>query len=66
MINNSFIHLDDPNEKVREAVGKYLMEAATIHTKCFLKICEKNENSFTHKSNFNEVKGKAEEILSKQ
>ena len=66
MINNSFIHLDDPNEKVREAVGKYLIHAANLHTKCFLKICEKNENSFTHKSNFNEVKGKAEEILSKQ
>ena len=66
MISNSFIHLDDPNEKVREAVGKYLIEAASLHTKCFLKICEKNENSFTHKSNFNEVKGKAEEILSKQ
>ena len=66
MINNSFIHLDDPNEKVREAVGKYLIHAASLHTKCFLKICEKNENSFTHKSNFNEVKGKAEEILNKQ
>ncbi|MCQ2819309.1 MAG: hypothetical protein MJ252_18755 [archaeon] len=63
MVGNSFIHLDDPNEKVREAVKGYLIKAAEIHTKEFLGICEKNENSFTHKSILNEVKNVAENIL---
>jgi len=62
MIQNSFIHLDDPNEKVREAVQKYLISCIDIHPKEFCLICDKNENSFTHKSNFNEVKSKADEI----
>jgi hypothetical protein len=66
MISNSFIHLDDPNEKVRNAVGKYLMEACVLYPKEFLQICEKNEERFTHKSNFNEVKEKAFENLKKQ
>ena len=66
MISNSFIHLDDPNEKVRKAVGKYLIEACFLYPKEFLQICEKNEERFTHKSNFNEVKEKALENLKKQ
>ena len=60
MISNSFIHLDDPNEKVREAVANYLVESSKIHTKTFLSIVEKNENSFTHKSIINDVKSRAE------
>ena len=66
MIQNSFIHLDDPNEKVREAVKNYLLEASKIHPKCFLNICEKNAEAFTHQSLLNEVKVKAEEELSKK
>ena len=63
MITNSFIHLDDPNEKVREAVEKYLESAARIHTKTFLSILEKNENSFTHKSIINDLKDKVQKYL---
>ena len=39
------------------------MEACVLYPKEFLQICEKNEERFTHKSNFNEVKGKALENL---
>jgi dynein assembly factor 5 len=66
MISNSFIHLDDPNEKVREAVSKYLIEASSLYPKDFLLVCEKNEERFTHKSNFNEVKGKVLDKLNKK
>lgn len=63
MIENSFIHLDDPNEKVREAVEKYLSDALTMYPKNFLKFVEKNENSFTHKSHLLALKDQAEKLL---
>ena len=63
IIENSFIHLDDPNEKVREAIEKYLMEALTLYPQNFLKFVEKNENSFTHKSNLLTLKDAAQKLL---
>ena len=58
--------MDDPNEKVREAVKNYLIKAAEIHTKEFLNICEKNEGSFTHISILNEVKIAAQKLMNIQ
>lgn len=63
MISNSFIHLDDPKEPVRNAVASYLKEAASIHPKTFINIVEKNENSFTHKMILLEIKNLAVEYL---
>ncbi len=63
IIENSFIHLDDPNEKVREAIERYLMEALSLYPKNFLKYVEKNENSFTHKSNLMTLKDAAQKLL---
>jgi dynein assembly factor 5 len=63
IIENSFIHLDDPSEKVRDAVEKYLMEALTLYPQNFLKYVEKNENSFTHKSNLMTLKEAAQKLI---
>ena len=59
IISNSFIHLDDPNENVRNAVATYLKDASKIYTATFLKIAEKSEMSFTHKSILKEVEENA-------
>ena len=63
IIENSFIHLDDPSDKVRNAIEKYLMEALTLYPQNFLKFVEKNENSFTHKSNLVSLKEAAQKLL---
>ena len=63
MISNSFIHLDDPNEEVRKAVSDYLSVALKLHTQTFISICEKNENSYTHKSIINDLKAQAKQLL---
>ena len=63
IIENSFIHLDDPSDKVRSAIEKYLMEALTLYPQNFLKFVEKNENSFTHKSNLVSLKEAAQKLL---
>ena len=63
IIDNSFIHLDDPNEKVRQAVENYLMEALSLYPSNFLKFVEKNENGFTHKSNLMALKDAAQKLI---
>ena len=55
IINNSFIHLDDPNEKVRNAVFEFLKEALNIYKETFIKIANKNLNIFTHISLINRL-----------
>lgn len=55
IINIAFIHLDDPNEKVREAVFSFLKEAINIHKDTFKKIAVKNLNVFTHASLINRL-----------
>jgi len=50
IINTSFIHLDDPNEKIREAVMGFLIEALKVYPETFRKIANKNLNVFTHGS----------------
>jgi hypothetical protein len=63
IIENSLIHLDDPNEKVRNAVEKYLMVALTLHPKNFLKFIESSENKFTHKSYLVSLKEEAQKLV---
>ncbi len=48
IINTSFIHLDDPNEKVREAVYGFLKDALKVYPETFKKIANKNLHVFTH------------------
>lgn len=50
VLNTSFIHLDDPNEKVREAVFGFLKDSIFVCKEVFMKIAERNINVFTHKS----------------
>lgn len=50
IINTSFIHLDDPNEIVRDAVFGFLKEALKVYPETFKKIANKNLHVFTHGS----------------
>ncbi len=55
IINTSFIHLDDPNEKVREAVFGFLKEAQKVYPDTFKRIANKNLHVFTHGSLINRL-----------
>jgi hypothetical protein len=48
IISTCFIHLDDPNENVRNAVFEFLKEASKTNQSTFIKICSKNLVTFTH------------------
>jgi hypothetical protein len=50
VLNTSFIHLDDPNEKVREAIFGFLKDSINVCKDILLKIANRNMNIFTHKS----------------
>lgn len=50
VLNTSFIHLDDPNEKVREAVFGFLKDSIYVCKEIFLTIANRNMNVFTHRS----------------
>jgi dynein assembly factor 5 len=63
IIENTFIHLDDNSEKVRNAVEGFLRDALTMYPKNFWKFIEKNQNSFTHKGNLLALRGECEKLL---
>jgi hypothetical protein len=48
IVNTCFIHLDDSNENVRNAVFEFLREASKTNQSTFIKICNKNLMTFTH------------------
>lgn len=49
-IKGIFIHLDDNNNDVREAISKVLMKSARINPKTFLEIAIDAQARFTHQS----------------
>lgn len=55
IINTSFIHLDDPNDMVRNAVFGFLKEALNVYPETFKKIANKNLHVFTHGSMINKL-----------
>lgn len=55
IMKTAFIHLDDPNENVRQAVLNFLKEAKVVHPDTFLKIADSCKNVFVHKSILKEL-----------
>ena len=47
-VKQIFIHLDDPNQQIQQAINKVLQKAARVQTDKFLQIAESSKSTFSH------------------
>lgn len=55
IVSTSFIHLDDPNENIRNSVLKFMEKASELYGNIVKKIASKNLSTFSNKQTLNKL-----------